>query len=105
MKRARNMVWMIALGWVALTLIVMACTCGPLAQAQQAQGTAAALFGTAESQMTALGPTWNAALTMAPTLMAQATYVMPTLNALATQMPDLSGLPPQFAISATASSE
>lgn len=105
MRRVRNTAWMIVLGWVVLTLIVMACTCGPFSAIQQAGGAAVAGLGTAEAQLTAIAPTVNAAMTTVPTLMAQATLLMPTLNAIATQLPDLSGLPPQFATGATASSE
>ncbi len=105
MRLSRKAVWVIALGWVALTLIVMACTCGPLAQVQEAQGTAAAALDSAGAQLTSMAPTLNAAMTMMPSVMAQATVFAPTLDAIATQMPDLSGLPPQFANSAVASSE
>jgi hypothetical protein len=105
MRLSRRTGGWVVLGWVIMTLIVLACTCGPLTQAQEVQGTAVAALGSAEAQLTALGPTLDAAMTLMPTVMAQATVFAPTLNAMATQMPDLSGLPPQFATSAVASSE
>jgi hypothetical protein len=76
-----------------LTLIVLACTCGPLTQAQNLGGTVGAARGTIGSVATEFGqalPTIQAQLTdVGPTLEAALTEAGPTLNALQTQGGDL----------------
>ena len=86
-----------AIGIGTLTLIVLACTCGPLSQLQGQAGTAQA-FATAlnaglptlQAGLTEIGPTIEAQLTeLGPTIEAQLTESGPTLEALQTQAGDL----------------
>ena len=92
------------IGFGALALIALACTCGPLntvlglqATAQSAQGTLGAFattidenLPTLEAELTRVGPTLEAQLTeVGPTVEAQLTESGPTLQALQTQTGDL----------------
>ncbi len=89
-----------AIGFSTLTLIVLACTCGPLSQLQNLRtqaGTAQAFatelnagLPTLEAGLTEIGPTLEAQLTeIGPTVEAQLTESGPTLEALQTQAADL----------------
>jgi hypothetical protein len=111
-----------------LTLIALACTCGPLSQVQGLQATAGAAQGTLgavatefgenlptlEAELTALGPTLNAQLTQSgPTLEAAQTQVGEALPSLEAQLTELvptlqgglAGEKHQWAARATASSQ
>jgi hypothetical protein len=89
-----------AIGTSMLTLIVLACTCGPLTQLQNLRGQAntAEAFATElnvgvptiVAGLTEVGPTLEAQLTeVAPTVEAQLTESAPTLEAVQTQAGDL----------------
>lgn len=71
-----------------LILAAVACTCGPLQQAQETASTAAAAAtsineagGTIQAAATEFGPTVQAAMTNAPTFEAQMTALVETANA------------------------
>ena len=118
---------------LGLTLIVLACTCGPLTQVQNLGGTAGAARGTLgsvatefgralptiQAQFTDIGPTLEAALTEAgPPLEALQTQAGQALPSLEAQLTEIAGTPApgaatagsgdashQWAASATASSQ
>jgi hypothetical protein len=89
-----------AIGASMLTLIVLACTCGPLTQLQNLRGQASTAeafatdlnvgLPTVVAGLTEIGPTLEAQLTeVGPTVEAQLTESAPTLDALQTQAGDL----------------
>src|SRR5688500_2779860 len=79
-----------------LMLAALACTCGPLQQATDTAGTAAAAAtsineagGTLQSAATEFGPTVEAALTNAPTFEAQMTNMIQTADAAGVNPQDI----------------
>lgn len=92
--RHNRTVLMVALGWAALTLVILACA--PLASVQEELE---------EGQLTAEVFLTQDAPALAAEVEEQLTSAAPTVQAALTQMPDTSSLVPQFATGATASSE